>query len=249
MLATTGSANDVLKNVPMLTGSNGNFSVFGRGNAIIYINGRLVRNSSEVGQLASSDIKEVQVINNPGAQYGADVNAVIKIVTKKPVGEGFSLSAYTDNIYNKWFTTTEQLDLKYRTGGLEIFATGNFSHGKNYDDEYILSTTNGKSVLSMVSEESVSTTQTTISGKFGFNYQFNENHSIGAYYRNDYNRGHHYGYFLNDITENSSLSESSASDLKVGSRALPCNSANVYYNGTVGKFTFDVNGDYMQTKG
>ncbi len=63
--------------------------MFGRGNAIIYINGRLVRNSSEVGQLASSDIKEVQVINNPGAQYGADVNAVIKIVTKKPVGEGF----------------------------------------------------------------------------------------------------------------------------------------------------------------
>ncbi len=110
--------------------------MFGRGDAIIYINGRLVRNSSEVGQLASSDIKEVQVINNPGAQYGADVNAVIKIVTKKPVGEGFSLSAYTDNIYNKWFTTTEQLDLKYRTGGLEIFATGNFSHGKNYDDEW-----------------------------------------------------------------------------------------------------------------
>ena len=52
VLATTGSANDVLKNVPMLTGSNGNFSVFGRGDAIIYINGRLVRNSSEVGQLS-----------------------------------------------------------------------------------------------------------------------------------------------------------------------------------------------------
>lgn len=248
VLATTGSANDVLKNVPMLTGSNGNFSVFGRGDAIIYINGRLVRNSSEVGQLASSDIKEVQVINNPGAQYGADVNAVIKIVTKKPVGEGFSLSAYTDNIYNKWFTTTEQLDLKYRTGGLEIFATGNFSHGKNYDDEQILSTTNGKSVLSMVSQESVSTTKTAISGKIGFNYQFNENHSIGAYYQNDYNRGHHFGHYLNDISEDGTLSESSTSDLKGWFKALPCNSANVYYNGTVGKFTFDVNGDYMQTK-
>ncbi|MCM1490298.1 MAG: carboxypeptidase-like regulatory domain-containing protein, partial [Muribaculum sp.] len=47
VLATTGTANDVLKNVPMLTGSNGSFSVFGRGDAIIYINGRLVRNSSE----------------------------------------------------------------------------------------------------------------------------------------------------------------------------------------------------------
>lgn len=72
----------------MLTGSNGNFSVFGRGDAIIYINGRLVRNSNEVGQLASSDIKEVQVINNPGAQYGADVNAVIKDCHQKACWRG-----------------------------------------------------------------------------------------------------------------------------------------------------------------
>ncbi len=136
VLATTGSANDVLKNVPMVTGSDGNFSVFGRGDAIIYINGRLVRSSDEVGQLSSGDIKEIQVINNPGAQYGANVNAVIRIVTKKPVGEGFSVSAYTDNIYNKWFTTKEQLNLKYRTGGLEIFGMGYFRHGKTYDDEY-----------------------------------------------------------------------------------------------------------------
>ena len=62
ILATTGSANDVLKNIPMVTGANGNFSVFGRGDAIIYINGRLVRSSDEIGQLASVDIKEIQEI-------------------------------------------------------------------------------------------------------------------------------------------------------------------------------------------
>lgn len=179
VLATTGSANDVLKNIPMVTGSNGNFSVFGRGDAIIYINSRLVRSSDEVGQLSSGDIKEIQVINNPGAQYGANVNAVIRIVTKKPVGDGFSVSAYTDNIYNKWFTTKEQLNLKYRTHGLEIFGMGYFSHGKNYDEEYVKTTTYGKSLLEMISDQSVSTTKTNITGKIGFNYQFNEHHSIG----------------------------------------------------------------------
>ena len=248
VLATTGSANDVLKNIPMVTGSNGNFSVFGRGDAIIYINGRLVRSSDEVGQLSSGDIKEIQVINNPGAQYGANVNAVIRIVTKKPIGEGFSVSAYTDNIYNKWFTTKEQLNLKYRTGGLEIFGMGYFSHGKNYDDEYAVTTSYGKSLLEMISDQSVSTTQTNFSGKIGFNYQFNEHHSIGAYYQHDYNRGHHFGHYLNDIKENGELSESSVSDLKGWFKALPCNSANIYYNGTIGKFTVDVNADYMQTK-
>ncbi|WP_289732193.1 TonB-dependent receptor [uncultured Duncaniella sp.] len=248
ILSTTGSANDVLKNIPMATGTDGKFSVFGRGDAIIYVNGRLVRSSDEVGQLSSGDIKEIQVINNPGAQYGANVNAVIRIVTKKPVGEGFSISAYTDNIYNKWFTTKEQLNLKYRTGGLEIFGMGYFRHGKTYDEEYTLTTSYGKSLLEMISDQSVSTTQSDITGKIGFNYQLNENHSLGAYYQHDYNRGHHFGHYLNDIKENEELSESSVSDLKGRFKALPCNSANIYYNGTIGKFTVDVNADYMQTK-
>jgi hypothetical protein len=248
ILSTTGSANDVLKNIPMVTGTDGKFSVFGRGDAIIYVNGRLVRSSDEVGQLSSGDIKEIQVINNPGAQYGANVNAVIRIVTKKPVGEGFSVSAYTDNIYNKWFNTKEQLNLKYRTGGLEIFGMGYFRHGKTYDEEYTLTTSYGKSLLEMISDQSVSTTQSDITGKIGFNYQLNENHSLGAYYLHDYNRGHHFGHYLNDIKENEELFESSVSDLKGWFKALPCNSANIYYNGTIGKFTVDVNADYMQTK-
>ena len=154
----------------------------------------------------------------------------------------------TDNIYNKWFTTKEQLNLKYRTGGLEIFGMGYFRHGKTYDEEYTLTTSYGKSLLEMISDQSVSTTQSDITGKIGFNYQLNENHSLGAYYQHDYNRGHHFGHYLNDIKENGELSESSVSDLKGWFKALPCNSANIYYNGTIGKFTVDVNADYMQTK-
>lgn len=248
ILATAGSANDVLKNIPMVTGGDGKFSVFGRENAIIYINGRLVRNSDEVGQISSGDIKEIQVISNPGAQYDANVDAVIRIVTKKPVGEGFSVSAYADNLYNKWFTTTEQLNLKYRTGGLEIFGMGYFRHYKNYADEHDVIALNGNSLLETSFAHSTSTKQTDITGEIGLNYQFNQNHSIGAYYQLDYLRENHSGHILNDITDNGELAESSLSDLKGRGKALPCHNANIYYNGTSGKFTFDVNADYMQTK-
>lgn len=248
VLATTGTANNVLKNVPMVTGANGSYSVFGRGEAIIYINGRLVRNPSDIGQLASSDIKDVQVITNPGAQYGADVNAVIKIVTKKHVGEGFGLSLYSDNIYNKQFTTTEQLDLKYRAGGVEVFATGVFSHGKSPHDEYIVSAARGASRQQTNSDASVITTKTAVSGKIGFSYQPNDNHSIGAYYKNYYDRGHQHGHYLNVISENGGLAEASISDLDGSFKGLPSNSVNIYYVGQVGKFNFDFNGDYFQTK-
>ena len=69
ILATSGSANEVLSQLPMVNGENGKFRVFGVGEAVIYINNRKVRDSNEMSQLASSDIKEVRVITTPGVQY------------------------------------------------------------------------------------------------------------------------------------------------------------------------------------
>lgn len=248
ILATAGSANDVLKNIPMVTGDDGNFSVFGRGNTVIYINGRLVRSANDIAMLSSRDIKEIQVISNPGARYGAEVDAVIRIVTKKPAGEGFSVAASTEERYNKWLTTEEQLDLKYRTGFLEIFGMGYFSYGRNHHSEHAVITNHGNPLLETVSDLSYYSKQTEITGKIGFNYQFNQNHGVGAYYRNDYDNEHDDGDILNVITADSKLSESSFSDYKARLKALPNHSANLYYIGTAGKFTFDFNGDYMQTK-
>jgi len=39
--------------------------------------------NGELAQLNSSDIKQVKIITNPGAEYAATVNAVIKI---RPMG-------------------------------------------------------------------------------------------------------------------------------------------------------------------
>lgn len=57
-------------------------NVFGSGVAEIYINGRKMRNSSELDQLSSDDIKSVEVLRNPGARYAASVKAVVRIITK-----------------------------------------------------------------------------------------------------------------------------------------------------------------------
>ncbi|MFR3187598.1 MAG: hypothetical protein ACLTOV_13870 [Phocaeicola sp.] len=45
--------------------------VFGAGTPEIYINGRKVRDKSELDQLASDNIKSVEVVNNPGSRYDA----------------------------------------------------------------------------------------------------------------------------------------------------------------------------------
>ena len=49
-----------------------------------------MQDQMELQRLQPSDIKNIEVISNPGARYDASVKSVIRITTKKPQGEGFS---------------------------------------------------------------------------------------------------------------------------------------------------------------
>ncbi len=69
-LSQLGTANDVLGWIPTVTKQNENFMVFGKGKPLIYINGRKIVSNSELEQLSSKNIRDIQVISNPGAKYG-----------------------------------------------------------------------------------------------------------------------------------------------------------------------------------
>ena len=77
ILENAGTGNDLLNKIPGVSASEGDIQVFGAGTPEIYINGRKVRDKSELDQLASDNIKSVEVVNNPGSRYDATVNAVI----------------------------------------------------------------------------------------------------------------------------------------------------------------------------
>ena len=120
-LSHAGTANDVLKYVPMVTGKDGNFEVFGKGKPEIYINNRKVQGDQELAQLNSTDIKNVELITNPGAKYDGSVRSVIRIRTRRPQGEGWSGRVTTQNGFQHYLGTVDRTNLKYRVGGLGIW--------------------------------------------------------------------------------------------------------------------------------
>jgi hypothetical protein len=63
----TGTAEMLFDKIPNVSAKNGAVKVFGRGTPVVYINGRKVRDNAELDQLASDNIKSVEVINNPDA--------------------------------------------------------------------------------------------------------------------------------------------------------------------------------------
>ena len=89
VLKEAGTANEVLKRLPSVSGNDGDYSVFGKGKAVIYINNREVRDPSELDKLNSADIRDVEIITNPGARYDASVKAVIRINTIRKAGDRF----------------------------------------------------------------------------------------------------------------------------------------------------------------
>ena len=120
-LERAGTGEDLLSKIPGISVKDGKVSVFGGGSVTeVYINGRLVRNDTDLGRLESADVRSVELVRNPGARYKASVGAVIRIFTKKNKDEGFSLDNRAE-IYNRFkWTASDQLGISYRKGGMEI---------------------------------------------------------------------------------------------------------------------------------
>ena len=136
-LESAGSVEDMLSRVPGMMRMGGQLQVIGKGSPIYYINGRKVQDLEELKRLRSQDIREVEVVNSPGAAYDASVNAVVKIKTRRQQGEGLSgrfdvsdeqaLKSGNNNL-------TSTLNLNYRHEGLDFF--GGVTFQNDYLDGY-----------------------------------------------------------------------------------------------------------------
>lgn len=247
-LEHAGTANDVLAQVPMVLGRDGNFEVFGKGSPAIYVNGREVRDINELAQINSADIKNVEVVTNPGAKYDATVKSVIRIRTKRPQGEGFSGTLREAATFQKYFRNIDQANLKYRTGGLEMFANFGYLTGKFQSDQSVVMTTHSTSQWEEIFNQRGSMRTNDFFGKIGISYLFNENHSIGAYYYNGITKqkSHHTG--TTSIFSDGELFDRFTLTRNAVNKTLPSHYANLYYNGQAGKVGIDFNADYLWSK-
>lgn len=245
-LEHAGTAEDVLVQVPMVVGRDGAFQVFGKGSPAIYINGRLVRDSNELMQISSADIKNVEVVTNPGVRYDTSVNSVIRITTKRPQGEGFSGLLRSTLRENKYFSNVNQANFKYRTGGLEIFANFGEATMKFQSNQY------GVSNSSQLWEEKITQkgygNVNDFFGKVGFSYMFNERHSIGAYYYNGITSDKMHHTHVTELSAKGEFLDGATSARSGDTKKLPQHYANIYYNGKVGNLGIDLNTDYLWNK-
>jgi hypothetical protein len=87
ILANSGSLTEILSKAPNVIINDGQISVAGKGEATIYLNGRLIT-SERMSAIPTSQIEKIEIIANPSSKYDAEGKAVINIITKVNAGEG-----------------------------------------------------------------------------------------------------------------------------------------------------------------
>jgi hypothetical protein len=135
-LSAAGNALEVLRKAPGVKVDNQDIvSIFGKGTAVIYIDGILVTSSDMLKDLPSAEIKDIQILNNPSAVYDAAGKALILITTIKNTSDGLNLSLKQVIFYGKNFITYSGLRVNYKKGKWSLGMGYGLTRGQFWQDD------------------------------------------------------------------------------------------------------------------
>lgn len=246
LLSKSGRLEDLMNKIPFVTGSGTTYEVFGRGQALIYLNGRIVRDRDILQNILSDDIKKIDVITNPGPKYDSSIRSVIHIYTKLKKGEGLGGSAYTYLQQGRRFTDNEKVSLLYRKNKLEW--TGSLSYNgtrmKVYSEENMQLLT--KMFSNTTSDVGIDYNTNYLMGSIGLNYSKRDQMNIGV--SSQFSGGD----FFNDVNI-SGLKHYQQDNLVFNEPQAVANSTdkpkkwltNLYYSDKFGNMTLSISNDIL----
>ena len=250
LLEHAGTIERMLDRIPNVSARNGEIEVFGRGTPELYINGRKVRDKSELDRLNPDNIRDVEVITNPGARYEASVTSVIRIRTKKAVGDGFSLDNRLFGELNDYgyLVGEDNLNMNYRTGGLDVGTTLRANKWASPDPKTTEQITHLEDTWRQRSKIDQVYKDENLYARLAVSYMFNQDHSVGisaSYNRQPWNKPS--GYMNSTLTQDGTTVEQLRSDYTANVQATTLQ-GNAYYTGKIGRWSVDFNTDWMYTK-
>lgn len=181
-LKNIGKATDVIKYIPGMLYTNGKYEVFGKGEPVIYIDGRKQTNTSGLSLLSSTNVKSVQLITNPGVEYDAETRSIINITTVHHSLDGLSGIVGAEISKHKNLSNNEEVNLNIHKGALDIFLAYQYDNTRS-DIRYDVNQFNyEQDTFHEISASEYSDRSRSHDYNVGMNYAINKNHTIGGRY-------------------------------------------------------------------
>ncbi|MBO5627501.1 MAG: TonB-dependent receptor, partial [Aeriscardovia sp.] len=239
-----GTAEDVLSRVPTISKKGDVFEILGKGVPLIYLNNRKLTDLQELRNIQSDNIKNVEVIQNPGARYDASVNAVIIIHTKRAAGEGLGVELSSWSRKGHGFANNERINLTYRIGKLELFANLFGAYNKRREKGEFEQTVFADTLWVITNKQKNKVHNPFLEGRFGFNYQLDDNNSFGGFYQNTYDYVKTWSDYDDDLQANGTMYDHLQNNSISRAEGVPKHQGNLYYTGKIGQLSIDFNADY-----
>lgn len=248
LLGRTGTAADAIAHLPGIRKRpDGRFEVVGKGEPLLYIGNRRIRDLSELERLPSDAILRIELITNPGAEYDASVGAVVRIETAGNDRDGFALDLSSSVEFARRTGTAQQMEWSCRHRGLELSGALRYDLSRAEERaETEITTLAGNAVWWQRALSVDRSERQHLFGRVGLDYEANPRHSFGVMY---------------DITHlpASSVENGTRTDVRVdstpfdvwttygtsGERSRPGHHVNAYWTGAFGRLSVEVNADML----
>lgn len=116
-LSHIGNLENMLSLTPgIISKGKGVFEVVGKGAPKVYIDGREVTQMSILGSLKSDNIARIEIEKEPSSEYPAGTNAVVNIITIKPVKDFISLDLGNTATLRRRFSENPSADFRIKSG-------------------------------------------------------------------------------------------------------------------------------------
>lgn len=189
-LAQLGTANNVLARLPFVSIANEEIIIVGKGKPVFFIDNHPVHDNSALQLLKSENIKNIQIITSPGAEYGSDVKAVVKIQTKHSIAKGFSGKLSSQTTRKRVWNEMAMADISYNWTHWQVF--GQLIYNNNGSKNKVTNMTdfsyNGQQNR-LLNNATQRNKLSTTSAKGGFNWN-DKGQSFGGYYQYTYMPNH-----------------------------------------------------------
>ena len=155
----------------------------------------------------------------------------------KRQGDGFGISLRSSYDQSQNADFVEQADVNYRHNSLDVFGMIRFTQTDDRQEDLLEQTTYADTLWTQRNYQRADEEDRELSGRLGFNYDFNDRHSIGLRYDIVKTHNTENSIFDSEVQADGAPYDILHSDIYGDADSRPKHSLNAYYAGQIGCVT------------
>lgn len=234
VLAMVSNPIDLMAKLPavQVSADRESLSIVGRGVPLIYL-GQQQISMNDLNSMSVSDIKSIEIINNPSAKYEAEGRSVILITRNSNQQDCFKADLTETASFKRYYHNRAGINLNYKKNKLELRGNVQYNHLNLWESNSNDFTIHDRSVNSAYRVYSEGPRSQVIVGG-GLYYQFNESDYLSIYTSKRF-QDEHFKISTNSFNKQPATAINSAVEDKVVTTSLnddkkPFYNANLNYN-------------------